>query len=115
MANLQHLEVFAGENRTPTLYARDPSNVAVSLSGKTITWNVGRSPRNRDSSWPIFSKTGTIVSAPAGTFTVAITPDDTQYMAGDYEHMALTTDGSGNVAVVTTGRFRVRPTISEGT
>lgn len=112
--NVQHLEVFAGENRTPTLYARDQNNAAVSLSGKTITWNVGRSPRNLDSDWPIFTKTGVVVSAPAGTFTVAITPADTQYMRGDYEHMALTTDASGNVAVVTMGRFRVRRTIGEG-
>lgn len=108
MSNRQHLDVFAYEDRTPTLYARDPSNNAVSLTGKTIAWYVGRSPLDPDCSKAIFSKTGTVVSASAGTFTVPIVPADTRYMDGDYEHMAKTTDGSGLVAVVCSGRFRVR-------
>lgn len=112
MANRQHFEVYAGENRTLTpIYARDSANAAVSLASKTIDFRVGRSPRNIDSTWPIFTKTGTIVSAPAGTFSVAILPADTQYLHGDYEYQAVTTDGSGNLAVVTAGRFRVRPYI----
>jgi hypothetical protein len=106
--NVQHLDVFAGEDRTPTLYARDPSNNAVSLASKTIAWYVGRSPWNPDCSNAIFSKAGVVVSAPAGTFTVDIDPADTLYLSGDYEHMGKTTDGSGNVAVVVQGRFRVR-------
>ncbi len=109
--NTQHLEVFAGEDRTPTLYAREFDNVVSNLTAKTVTWNVGRSPRNLDSSWPLLTKTGTVVSAPAGTFSVAITASDTQYMRGDYEHMATTTDADGNVVVVTQGRFRVRNSI----
>ncbi len=109
--NRQHLDVYAGENRTPTLYARDPSNNVASLSGKTISWRVGRSPRDLDSSWPIFTKSGTIVSAPAGSFTVPITPADTQYLSGDYQHQAVTTDSEGNQQVVVAGTFRVRPRI----
>ncbi|TAJ89732.1 hypothetical protein [Reyranella sp.] len=109
--NRQHLDVFAGENRTPTLYARDPSNNVASLAGKTVSWRVGRSPRDLDSSWPIFTKTGTVVDAAAGSFTVPITPADTQYLYGDYEHQAVTTDGSGNAQVVVAGIFRVRPRI----
>lgn len=113
MANRQHIDVYAGENRTVTLEARDPSNVVTSLSGKTVSFRVGKSPRNLDSAWPIFTKTGSIVSAPAGTFSVAIAPSDTKYMRGDYEHVAVTRDGSGNLQVVTAGRFRVRPSIED--
>lgn len=115
MANRQHIDVYAGENRTTTLEARDASNNVASLSGKTVSVRVGRSPRNLDSAWPIFTKTGTIVSASAGTFSFALVPDDTEHMRGDYEYVAVTRDGSGNLAVVTAGRFRVRPTIEAGT
>lgn len=111
MANRQHLTVFAGENRTPTLYARDSDNAAVNLTGSTITWNVGRSPRNLDSDWPLVTKTGSIVSASGGSFSVAIEPSDTLYLQGDYEHMALITDADGNVTIGTEGKFRVHRTI----
>lgn len=111
MSNTQHLEVYAGTDRVPTLYARDDNNNAVSLTSKTIAWYVGRSPWRPDCSNALFSKTGSVVSASGGTFTVPIAAADTQYLNGDYEHMAKTTDGSGNVAVVCTGRFRVRPVL----
>lgn len=114
MANRQHIDVYAGENRTTTLEARDASNNVASLSGKTVSVRVGRSPRNLDSAWPIFTKTGTIVNAPAGTFSFSVGPADTTHMRGDYEYQAVTTDGSGNLAVVTAGRFRVRPNIEAG-
>lgn len=110
--NQQHLEVFAGEDRTLTLYARDASNVAASLTGKSVEWLAGRSPRYRDSTWPILTKTGTVTDAANGVFTVPILAADTAYMAGDYEHQAETTvTGSGLKAIVTIGRFRVRPTM----
>lgn len=109
MSNIQHLEVYAGEDATKTLAARDSANAPANLTGKTITWYVGRPPWRPDCSNAIITKTGSVVSAPDGTFAVAITPSDTQYLNGDYEHMAFTTDGSGNVAVVVQGRFRIRP------
>lgn len=111
MANLQHLEVYGYEDRTPTLYARDSANVAANLTSKTVAWYVGRYPLWPDCRNAIFSKTGSVVSASAGTFTVPILAADTQYLEGDFEHMAKTTDGSGNVAVVCRGRFRVLPVL----
>ncbi len=107
MVNILHLDVFAGEDRTPTLSARDSSNNVASLTSKTVTWYVGRSPLRPDNGTAIFTKTGSTVVASAGTFTVAIAASDTDRLDGDYEHMAHTTDGSGNVAVVCQGRFRV--------
>ena len=109
MANREHIDVFAGEDRTTTLHARDSSNAVANLTGKTIAWYIGRSPWRPDTSTAIITKTGTTVTASAGTFTVSVAPSDTQYLNGDYEHMAFTTDGSGNVAVVCQGRFRIRP------
>jgi hypothetical protein len=108
--NRQHLEVHAGENRTLTLYARDASNVVKNLTGHTLSWRVGRGPFTFDSS-PVFTKTGSIVSAAAGTFTVSITPSDTENLEGDYTHYGVATDGSGNVSAVVGGRFRVLPQV----
>lgn len=112
MANVQHLDVYSGENRTLTLYARSPANVATSLSGKTIAWYVGRRPTEPDVMGAIITKTGTVTVTASGVFTVSVTPDDTEGMEGDYMHMAKTTDGSGNIAVVCTGRFRIRPDVT---
>ncbi len=105
--NLQHIDLFAGEDRTSTLYARDSANNVADLTGKTVAWYVGRPPLRPDCSNAIFSNTGTTLIATDGTFTVAVVPADTQYLEGDYEHMAKTTDGSGLLAVVCRGRFRV--------
>ena len=112
MANIQNLDVYAYEDRTETLEARDSANDAADLTSKTVTWVVGRPPLFPSDGRAIFTKTGSVVSAPAGTFTVAIDAADTQYLDGDYEHMATTLDGSGLTAVVCRGRFRVRPVVS---
>lgn len=105
--NIQHREIYSGENRTLSFAARDGSNAVASLTSKTVTYRVAE----RGCSTPLFSKTGSVVSAAAGTFTVAITPTDTADLAGDYDHQAITTDGSSNVEVVMAGRLRIRPDI----
>ena len=105
--NVQNRDIFSGENRTLSFAARDADNVVASLTSKTVTYRVSE----RGNQSPLFSKTGSVVVAASGTFTVAITPADTTDMAGDYAHQAITTDGSGNIAVVMVGRLRVRPEI----
>lgn len=105
--NVQNRDIYSGENATLSFAARDGANAVASLTSKTVTWRVAE----RGCPHPLFSKTGSVVSAAAGTFTVAITPTDTADLAGDYVHQATTTDGSGNVAVVVTGRLRIRPDI----
>jgi hypothetical protein len=111
---LQNLpKLFAGTNKTFTLYARDDSNVPLSLTGGTIQWRVGKGPSNPNSNWPVFTKTATITDSANGVYTVAVTPSDTQFMEGDYEHEAWLTI-SAVVSVVTTGRLRIRPYIVTG-
>lgn len=109
--NVQHLEVNAGEDRTLTLNARDASNLPVSLAGKTVAFYVGKSPWHPDSPRVLVTKTGTVTDAANGVFTVPVAATDTQYRHGDYEHVSKTTDGSGNVAQVCTGRFRILPSL----
>lgn len=110
--NRQHLEVVSGENRTLTGYARDSSNAVANLTSKTITVYVGVRPNDPDRSGAVFTKTGTVTSASGGIFTFPVTPGDTNNLEGDYEWQAKTTDGSGNIAVVAQGRFRILPDIT---
>lgn len=111
MANRQHLEVFAGTDATLTINGRDASNAAVSLSGKTIAWYVARPPLHPDNTSAIFSKVGTATITASGVFTVTVDAADTTALEGDYAHQAKTTDGSSDVAVVCSGRFRVKPAL----
>lgn len=111
--NVEHIDLFAGEDRTVTLHGRDASNSPVSLTGKTVAWYMGRSPLAPNDGRALLTKTGTVTVAAAGTFTVAIDAADTAALEGDYEHMAkaVTTDG-GDVAVIVNGRFRIRPALA---
>jgi len=112
MAQVQHLDMYAGESKTFTLYARDASNLPVNLSGLTISWTVGRRPNDPTNRTGVFTKSGTIVSAPAGSFTVPVANADTQNLfPGIYQHIAETTDSQGNIEVVCVGRMRVRSNI----
>lgn len=112
MANVQAIELYAGDDLTTTLAARDTANAALSLTGKTVAWYVGRSPWHPDWSNALISKTGTTVSASGGTFSVPLVPADTQYLSGDYEHVAIvTTTSSGLQTVGVRGRFRVMPSL----
>ena len=57
------------------------------------------------------TKAGTITNAAGGLFTVSLLPGDiAQWCSepGNYVHQAFTTDGSGNIEVVTAGQFRLR-------
>lgn len=111
MAQIAHLDCYAGDARTFDLSARDESNLPVDLTDKTIAWYIGRSPFRPDNSTAIVTKTGTIVDAALGTFTVPVVLADTQDLNGDFEHMAVASDTGGARAVLCQGRFRVRPVI----
>lgn len=110
--NIEHIDLFAGEDRTITLNGRDASNNPLSLTGKTVQWFVGRPPLWPDDGRATFTKVGTVTVAASGTFTVPVVAADTLNLEGDYEHMAkATTTAGGAVAVITRGRFRVRPAL----
>lgn len=110
MSSVQNFDITAGETRTLTMYARDADNAVQSLSGLTVQWRVGAPPWDPSSDSPTLTKTTTIVSASAGSFTVALTYDDTYLLEGDFLHQAVTSSG----LVVVTGRLRVRQGIRSG-
>lgn len=102
--NVQDIDVWSAENRTETLTARDSNNAVVDLTGGTLSWRAGP----RDGEWARITKTPSIVSAAAGTYSVALTPTDTADLDGDYRHNTFFTTSGGVVSVVNTGRLRVR-------
>ena len=106
--NRQHVDITAGEDRTVTFTARSPTQALVNLTGGTIVWRVGR---RYDCDDNVIQKTGTIVSASGGTFSVALDAADTDDLSGDFRHIGLVTI-SGDVQAVVSGRFRVRNTIT---
>lgn len=108
MPNIQPLEMRAGETRSFSLAARDASNAVKSLSGLTVSWRVGRAPWDPNSDTPVFTVAGSVVSAAAGTFTVAVANADTIDLSGDFLHQAVTSDG----LVVVEGRLRIRPALA---
>lgn len=102
--HFQHFVITAGEDRTLSMTARNPTTHAVvDLTGATITWRLSA---NRGDGADI-EKTGSIVSAGSGTFTVALTDSDTDDLEeGLYWHQAIITV-SGTTTVGVQGRVRV--------
>lgn len=71
--NLQNFQITAGEDRTLSLTARSSTGAILNLTGATIAWRLvyERNPVI------VLEKTGSIVSASLGTFTISLTDDDT--------------------------------------
>lgn len=103
----------AGEDRSFTLEARTTSNGVQSLSAATVSVRIGRPPRSPDATWPVMTKTASVVSAGAGTFSFAVSAADTQSLMGDYRYESWATI-SAQLSMVCEGRFRVNRSIENG-
>lgn len=140
--NVQNLDIFAGEDRTLTLYARDEYNNPLDLTNWAIDWRVGKPPFRPWQKGATFETVGVVTDALKGQFTVNVGPGDTYRWGGNYLHMALGTNsgfiqfvnnagglitftnnqggpitwttGTGDVAVLTSGQLRVRAAIQGG-
>lgn len=99
----KHFEIYTGEDRTLSLVATDAANDILSLSGATLAF---RMSKNRGEGATV-SASGSIVSAPAGTFTVALTDSQTDVEAGDYTYHVLATI-SGTDTLCSRGVIRVK-------
>ena len=88
MSNLQNFTLTAGEDVTLTMTARSATGAILDLTGATISWRMVyvRSLQI------VLTKTGSVVSASAGTFSVLLTDDDTDgLMDGHYTYDAFVT------------------------
>lgn len=103
--NKINVDIYAGDERTLNLTARDYSNDIKNLSGLTLTFRVGKPGFDA-----LFEKSCTVVSAAAGTFTVALVASDTAELSGDYVYQVRAASGSSETTVLA-GRFRVNPVV----
>lgn len=103
MPSSKHFEIYGGEDRTLSLVARDAAGDVLGLTSATLAFRMAPSP-GRGST---VSATGSIVSAPAGTFTVALTDSQTNVEAGDYTYHVLATI-SGTDTLCARGTIRVK-------
>lgn len=94
--------IYAGTDRTLSLVARDADGAILNLTGATLAFRMARNPGDT----ALVSVSGSIVSAAAGTFTVALTDSQTDDLEGDYYYSVLATI-SGTDTMCAEGVIRV--------
>ena len=90
----------ANTDRTLSLVARDDTGDILNLTNATLAFRLSRNPGDSAT----VAKSGSIVSAAAGTYTVALTDADTD-LEGDYCFNTLATI-SGTDTMCTKGNIR---------
>jgi len=101
----------AGDSYVLNTKVREPTGEVVSLTGASVEWGLADSA----SGTPLLTKDTNdgirITDAENGEFSVTISPEDTEDLAGNYYHEAEITESSGAVSTVFTGQFRINPSI----
>ena len=88
MSNLQNFTLTAGEDRTLSMTARDSTGAVLDLTGASISWRMVFVRSQQIA----LTKTGSVVSASAGTFSVSLTDTDTDGLVdGHYTYDAFVT------------------------
>lgn len=72
--------LYAGTDRTLSLVARGDDGAILNLTSATLAFRLTRNAGDT----AIVSKSGSVVSASAGTYTVSLTDADTDGLSGDY-------------------------------
>lgn len=88
-----------------TVYEEDTVNL-LDLSGATILWVV--SPYGQED-YNVIQKSGTVTGT--GTFSVVLSPSDTEGLSGKYIHQPIITDFSGNIYRPAQGTILIIPQI----
>jgi hypothetical protein len=93
MGNIQNVSLHRAQDKTFTFYGRDDDNLPKDLTGRVVTWRIGQALYDENVR-PLLTVTATIISAAAGSFSVALDASQTDRLARDYEHSAILDDGS---------------------
>ena len=94
--------IHAGTDRTLSLVARDEDGDILNLTGATLAFRLARNAGDS----ALVSASGSITTAAAGTFTVALTDSQTDDLEGDYYFTVLATI-SGTDTMCAEGVIRV--------
>ena len=98
----KHFEIYAGEDRTLSLVARDANGDILSLTGATLAFRMSKNAGDGAT----VSASGSIVSASGGTYTVALTDSQTDDLEGDY-YFSVLASISGTDTMCSEGVIRV--------
>lgn len=104
MPNRQNFFLTMGEDATLSMTARSRSGAVLNLTGATITWRMGVKGKT-----VVLEKTGSVVSASLGTFTVSLTDSDLDpslYKSRTYSHQTFVTI-SGTTTMAASGTIRL--------
>lgn len=101
MATHKRFVLWSGTDRTLSLVARDDDGAILDLTGGTLAFRLAE---NRGDT-ALVAKSGSIVSAGSGTYTVALTDSDTDDLEGDYFY-TVTASISGTDTMCTEGVIR---------
>lgn len=109
-SNLQNFRVTGGEDRTLSMTARTAAGAILDLTGGAITWRMAQRLDGKNA----LEKTGTIVTAASGTFSVALTDTDTDPATlppRTYAHRAYVTI-SGTTTMACGGKITIEGAIT---
>lgn len=87
MATHKRFVLFAGTDRTLSLVARDDDGAILNLTSATLAFRLARNAGET----ALVSASGSVVSASAGTYTVALTDTQTDGLEGDYYYSVKAT------------------------
>jgi hypothetical protein len=104
------LKINAQASKTLSFTLKDEDGVAIDITGASIlmTAKLQRKDASTDAT---FSKAGSITSATAGTFTVALTPTETNQNPGVYFYDVVVTISSDRYTA-SSGRLTIEPNIT---
>lgn len=110
MQNLQNYLLTAGEDRTLNFTAKDHTGAVLNLTGAVLKCRIARNLADA----AVLEKTGAIISASSGTWSVSLSNADTATLSGEYFLQGFATIASA-VTVCNEGLLRVETLIGSTT
>jgi len=112
----QNKTIYAGDSHTLRDTVVDKDGDAKNISGADIIWQLfAIGSDGEPTGTALISKstgdspaTISISDGAGGIFDVTVDPEDTEDLSGRYYHVAKVTDGSGDIATVTTGYIYIK-------
>jgi hypothetical protein len=108
MPKRHDLEMYSGDTLQITVTVKNTSNVAIDLSGATLSWALAKNVGDTALVTKTTANSGVVtVTAASGICRVDIVPADTSGIFGRHWHELEVTDSSGNVSTVIVGQLNI--------
>jgi|FLOH01.1.fsa_nt_gi hypothetical protein len=104
--NLEDIEFIAGTEYELNYTVTDEDGAIIDITGATVEYRVAFLGQPENS---VINKTGTIVSAAAGTWTTKLLTADTEGLSGVFVGQPRVTDSSGSLFIAGQGNLIILP------